>query len=118
MSQEKLKIIKEADITNNCPECFNQELKLTFYQKYIYTKFYHKTTADVTHELQCKTCNSLIFPAKWTEDIERTFNYYQKMAIPKKTTTRYTSLFYILFFIVVALIAVGIFAYLEGLIQF
>ena len=33
MAKQKMVVIKEADITNNCPECFNQELKLSFYQK-------------------------------------------------------------------------------------
>lgn len=117
MSKEKLEIIKEADITNNCPECFNQELKLTFFQKHIYTKLYHKITGEVTHELKCKTCSSLIYPVKWTDDIERSFNYYQKTVAPEKTATKYTTLFYALILILIALIGGGVYAYLEGFIQ-
>ena len=36
MAEEKQLVIQEADITNNCPECFNQELKITFNQKHTY----------------------------------------------------------------------------------
>ena len=31
MSKVKEVVLKEAEITNNCPECFNQNMKLTFY---------------------------------------------------------------------------------------
>ena len=34
MAKEKFEVIKEAQLTNNCPECFNQDLSLTFYQKH------------------------------------------------------------------------------------
>ena len=33
MAKEKNIAIKQADITNNCPECYNQELMLTFLPK-------------------------------------------------------------------------------------
>ena len=36
MAKEKFEVIKEAQLTNNCPECFNQDLNLTFYQKHTY----------------------------------------------------------------------------------
>ena len=42
MAEIKLVVIKEANVTNNCPECFNQDLKLSFYQKHSYGKFAHK----------------------------------------------------------------------------
>lgn len=105
MAKIKMEVIKEAELTNNCPECFNQELKLSFYQKHSYGKLLHKITNEVTSEIKCKKCFTLIYPVTWTPDIERVFEYYQKTAIPQKTATKYTSLFYIL-----ALIAVAIFA--------
>ena len=109
MARDSLEVIKEADLTNNCPECFNQELKLTFYQKHSYGRFFHRTSDVVSHEICCKKCNSSIYPAQWTEDIERVFEYYQKMAVVEKSSIKYTSSFYIL--LLMGLIAIGIGAY-------
>tara|TARA_R110002051_G_scaffold145817_1_gene218764 strand:+ start:20904 stop:21257 length:354 start_codon:yes stop_codon:yes gene_type:complete len=114
MAKIKMEVIKEADLTNNCPECFNQELKLSFYQKHSYGKFVHKTTSEVTSELKCKKCFTLIYPVTWTPDIERVYEYYQKMAIPKKSAVKFTSLFYIIILILIILIAGGIYLFLEG----
>ncbi|NJB71168.1 hypothetical protein GGR42_001630 [Saonia flava] len=116
MAKEKLEVIKEADLTNNCPECFNQDIKLSFYQKHRYTKFYHKVTGEVSNQIKCNKCSSVIYPVKWTEDIERSFDYYQKMVEPKKKSVQYTTLFYILILLVISLIVAGVYAYLEGLI--
>ena len=96
MAKEKKLVIKEADITNNCPECYNQELKLTFYQKHTYGAFYHRTTNEVTHEIRCKKCNSVIYPVNWTPDIERVFDYYNKLVSPDRASVRFTMLFFII----------------------
>ncbi len=114
MAEIKMEVIKEADLTNNCPECFNQELKLSFFQKHSYGKFIHKTTNEVTSELECKTCHTKIYPVAWTPDIERVFEYYQKMAIPQKSSIKLTSLFYIILLISIAVIAAGVYFILEG----
>ncbi|WP_291870624.1 hypothetical protein [Maribacter sp.] len=118
MAKIKLVVIKEADVTNNCPECFNQDLKLSFYQKHSYGKFVHKTTNEVTHKLTCNTCKSDIYPVNWTDDIERIFGYYQKMAIPEKKSVKYTALFYVLTFSLITLIGVGIYLLASGIIPF
>lgn len=118
MPSEKLVVIKEADLTNNCPECYNQEIKLTFYQKHRYGRFSHRATSEVTHELKCKTCNSKIYPVKWTEDIERVFEYYQKMVVPEKTTLKFTLLFYVVVLLAVIVVAVGAYFLLQNFIQF
>jgi hypothetical protein len=116
MAKEKLIVLKNAEITNNCPECFNQELKLSFYQKQTFNPFYHKTTGEVTHEIKCKKCYSLIYPVNWTPDIERVFEYYNKLVEPEKKSTKFTTLFYVLVLIVLALIGTGIYLYVEGII--
>jgi len=116
MSKQKMILIKEAEITNNCPECFNQELKLSFYQKHTYTLFYHQTTNEVSHEIKCKKCFSMIYPVNWTPDIERVFEYYNKLIEPDKSSTKFTTLFYVLVLVVFALIAGGIYMYFEGVI--
>ncbi len=116
MAKEKQQVIKDAEITNNCPVCFNQELKLSFYQKHVYTAFYHKTTGEVTHEIKCKKCFSLIYPVNWTPDIERVFEYYNKLAIPEKKAIKYTPLFFIIIAVILALIGTGIYLYTEDII--
>ncbi len=105
MSKVKEVVLKEAEITNNCPECFNQNMKLTFYQKHRYSRWYYQVTSDVSHQIVCNTCHSTIFPVKWTEDIERIFDYYQKLVIPKKKGIKLTGLTYTL--IVLLLVIIG-----------
>ncbi len=118
MAKEKLEVIKEAALQNNCPECFNKELTLSFYQKHRYGRFFHKTTGEITHQIKCGKCGSSIYPAKWTDDLERIFDYYQKMITPEKTSIKFTGLFYVLLLLFLALVAAGAYAYLAGLIQF
>ena len=116
MAKEKQIAIKDAEITNNCPECFNQELKLTFYQKHTYNAFFHRTTDKVTHEIKCKKCYSIIYPVNWTDDIERVFEYYNKLVEPDKPQVRFTTLFYILLVVVIGLVGTIIYLRMEGII--
>ncbi|HMB65192.1 MAG TPA: hypothetical protein VKN36_19080 [Eudoraea sp.] len=118
MAKEKLNVIKEADITNNCPECFNQDMKLSFYQKHTYGRLFHRTTNEVTHQIKCNKCQSLIYPVNWTEDIERSFEYYQKMVHPERSSISFTSLFYILVLLLIVLVGAAVYLVLQGVIQF
>lgn len=106
-------VLKEADLTNNCPECFNQELKLTFYQKHTYGRLFDRTTKDITHEIKCTKCNSLIYPVTWTEDIERVYDYYRRMVAPKRATIKFTTLFYILVLLLISVIATGVYLLIQ-----
>lgn len=114
MAKEKKLIIKEADLTNNCPECYNQELKLTFYQKHTYSPFYHRTTNDVTHEIKCNKCSSIIYPVNWTPDIERVYEYYNKLVAPDRQSVRFTMLFFVIMALMLCLVAAGVYFYLQG----
>ncbi|MEC7263327.1 MAG: hypothetical protein VXW38_06275 [Bacteroidota bacterium] len=114
MAKEKRLVIKEADITNNCPECYNQELKLTFFQKHTFNPFFHKITNEVTHEIECKKCHSKIYPVNWTPDIERVFDYYNKLVQPDRSSVRFTTLFFIIMVLMLCLVAGGVYFYLEG----
>lgn len=118
MAKEKLVVIKEADLKNNCPECFNQDLKLSFYQKHTFGIFFHKTTNEVTNKIVCSKCKSTIYPVSWTEDIERMFDYYQKTVIPEKKSSKPTGLFFFLILVLIALVAGGVYVYLNDIIQF
>ncbi|MEM6892586.1 MAG: hypothetical protein AAGD88_14635 [Bacteroidota bacterium] len=116
MAKSKKIVIKDAEISNNCPECFNQELRITFYQKHTYNAFFHRTTDEVTHEIKCKKCFSIIYPVNWTADIERVFEYYNKLVVPDRSSLRFTTLFFVLLLLLLALIAGGTYLYLEGFI--
>ncbi|PIF01113.1 MAG: hypothetical protein CR994_03480 [Maribacter sp.] len=118
MSKERSVVIKEAHITNNCPECFNQDMKITFKQKHKYGKLYDRTTSEVTHSIKCNKCKSIIYPVNWTEDIERIFDYYQKTVTPEKPTVRFTSLFYILLSSLLIVIGAAIYLWISGIIRF
>lgn len=118
MATQKLVLIKEAELTNNCPVCFNQNLQLTFYQKHHFGKLYHKVTNEVTHQIKCNKCGSDIYPAMWTDDIERIFNYYQKTAEPQKSALKLRPLFYLLLLFFVVLVGIGIYLFYSGIIQF
>jgi len=86
---EKLITIKEVNLNNNCPECYNTNgLQLTFKQKFKETPLYKSITNETTQEITCKTCNTAIYPVMWTEDIERVFAYQQKAFEPKKASTK------------------------------
>lgn len=116
MAKDKQATIKDVEITNNCPECFNQELRLTFYQKHTINVFFYKITGEVSHEIKCKKCYSLIYPVNWTPDIERVFEYYNKLVVPDKKSVRFTTLFYVLFLILLILLGTGTYLYLEDII--
>lgn len=118
MAKEKLKVIKEADLTNNCPECFNQDLTLTFFQKHTYGRFFHKTTSEVSNKLVCNKCKSNIYPVSWTEDIERMFNYYQKTVVPEPKSSKATVFFYVLLLLLIALVAGATYIFLAGPIEY
>ena len=118
MTREKLVVIKEADITNNCPECYNQDLKISFYQKHKYGRFFDRTTNEVSHKIKCNKCDSLIYPVNWTEDIERTFEYYTKMVLPKKSSIKFTPLFYVVLVSLIISVGVSVYMLKIGIIQF
>ncbi len=117
MATDKLEVIKEATLKSNCPECFNQNLKLTFYQKHRYGQLFHRTTNEVTNQIVCDKCGSDIYPAKWTDDIDRLFEYYKKMVTPEKASTKFTGLFYGLIAFISALIGVAVYLISKGIIE-
>ncbi|GGD22334.1 hypothetical protein [Hyunsoonleella pacifica] len=97
MKTEELILVKKVDLKNNCPECFSKDgLQLTFKQKFVETAFYKSITNSVSHEIFCNTCNSIIYPERWTDDIERVFEYHKKAFTPKSTSKSFKNIFWIL----------------------
>lgn len=117
MKTEELVPIKKVALKNNCPECFSTDgLQLTFKQKFVETSFYKSITNEISHEIYCNTCENIIYPERWTDDIERVFNYQQKAFTPKPKSKYFKKLFWMLLIaglvLVFAAIAVYVF-YLE-----
>lgn len=105
MKTEKLIPVTKVDLKNNCPECFSKNgLQLTFKQKFVETSFYKSITHHVKHEIFCTTCNSIIYPERWTDDIERVFAYQQKAFTPKPASKSFKKIFWILLIIGLVLI--------------
>ncbi len=85
---KNLLTIKEVVLKNNCPECYSTEgLRLTFKQQVIETKLYKAITSKMSYEIDCKLCNSIIYPVKWTDDIERVFEYQKRAFVPQRAST-------------------------------
>ena len=110
------RVIREAQLNNNCPECFNQDLSLVFTQRHRFGRLYHRITGEVRRELKCNTCKNVIYPVRWTEDIERSVEYYEKAVQPEAPAIRFRPVFYVLLLIVAALAAAVVYAVREGLI--
>ncbi|AUP79866.1 hypothetical protein [Flavivirga eckloniae] len=111
---EKLVTVKEVVLKNNCPECYNNEgLRLIFKQKIIDTRFYRSLTSQVKYEIECRVCNSIIYPVKWDDNIERVFDYHKKLFVPKRASTylKKTSWVTIILTIVAAIAAIILTAY-------
>ncbi|TBN03338.1 hypothetical protein EYD45_10045 [Hyunsoonleella flava] len=97
MTTEELIPVKKVGLKNHCPECFSKDgLQLTFKQKFVETSFYKSITNHVSQEIFCNTCNSIIYPERWTDDIERVFAYHQKAFAPKPASKSFKKIFWIL----------------------
>lgn len=117
MKTEELKPIKKVALKNNCPECFSTDgLQLTFKQKFIETSFYKSISSEISHEIYCNTCESIIYPERWTYDIERVFEYQQKAFTPKPASKYFKKIFWIIVIsaLIIAFATIGFFVfYLE-----
>ena len=56
---------------------------------------YRSITSQISHEIDCKICNTTIYPVKWTEDIERVFEYQKKACVSKKASTYFKKILWI-----------------------
>ena len=84
MGSSKYFTLKEARLSNNCPEFYsNDGLEITFKQKLTENAFYKAITSEMSHQMHCYNCNTTIFPVRWTDDIERVVEYQQRAIQPK-----------------------------------
>ena len=85
--------LKEAGLRTNCPECYAKDgLLLSFHQKKMASKFYNRITDKIEERLECQLCESRVYPGRWTDDIDRMYEYHLKTITPQKTTFNLTSL--------------------------
>ncbi|WP_204344215.1 hypothetical protein [Psychroserpens algicola] len=115
MNEKQYFTLKEVQLNNNCPECYsNDGLELTFKQRFIENKFYKSITQETIHDMHCKTCNTDIFPVRWTNDIEQVVAYQERAVVPKPKSLKLKQLAWVviiadaLLFIVVLLFITGI----------
>ncbi len=107
-------ILKETNLNNNCPECYSTDgMVLSFKQKRLKSKLMIKTKGNIIEGIACNKCENQIFPGQWTKDIERVYDYHKKTISAKRSTMRFTALFYVLFFLIL-LLAVGGYIYINN----
>lgn len=97
--------LKEVYLNNHCPECYSREgLQLTFKQKFIETKLYKAITSQTNCLLNCNTCDTTIFPVRWTDDIEQVVQYHTRAIKPKSNSVKLKKVTWLLIGLVVAIV--------------
>jgi hypothetical protein len=105
--EEKFFTVKEVSLNNNCPECYSKDgLELTFKQRFVENTFYKAISNDVKHSLVCHTCNTEIFPVRWTNDLEQVVNYQQRAFVPKSATFKLKKLSLVILVITIILVVI------------
>lgn len=106
--------LKEVKLHNNCPECFsNDGLHLSFKQKFVQNALYKSVTSDIKNEMQCRTCNSAIFPGSWTREIDQVVAYQERAIKPKPKSIKLTKLAWIII-ILDAILIIGVLLFAFG----
>ncbi len=107
-------VLKEAVLTNNCPECYSTEgMVLSFKQQRVKTKLLTKTKANIIESINCNKCESQIFPGQWTADIERVYNYHKKTITRISSSIRFSPLFYGILIFFILLVVAGVYIFLN-----
>ncbi len=101
-------ILKEAALTNNCPECYsNDGMVLSFKQEKLKSKLIVKTKKEIIESIECGKCETKIYPGQWTIDIERVYDYHKKTIKSKPSSVKFTGLFYTIIALILVLIGFG-----------
>ncbi|WP_179343300.1 hypothetical protein [Winogradskyella ursingii] len=118
MSTSKFFTLKEVSLNNNCPECYSKDgLKLTFKQKFIENIFYKSITSETINEMHCETCDTDIFPVRWTDEIEQVVNYKKRALHPKPKSIKLKPLAWV-FIIVDAFLLITVILFVTGIVSF
>ena len=108
------KILKEANLTNNCPVCYaNDGMVISFKQKNLKSGLMLRTLKEVEDKIECSKCQSHIYPSLWTKDIELVYDYHRKTVVPSTGRISFTPLFYTIV-VILFIIAAGAILYLKN----
>lgn len=98
-----------ARLINNCPTCsVNSGLELAFSQEEKETEYYTKANPMITETLYCHSCNNMIYPVNWTDDIEGVYHYNKKLAKAKNSSIRLKTRAYVLMLLLLAAVSTGV----------
>ena len=101
----KVIVLKEARLTNNCPECYaTDRLHLSFVKQKEISAFAERIPKEFTSTMKCQKCHTEIYPGRFTEDIQRVYDYHKKTVLPTKSSVKWKPLFYVVIFILIAVI--------------
>lgn len=118
MKTEHYFTLKEVQLNNNCPECYsNDGLELTFKQKFVENIFYKAITEDTKYDMHCNTCQTDIFPVRWTNDIEQVVDYQKRAVSPKSKSIKLKQAGWI-FVIADLLVLIIIILFITGVLSF
>lgn len=110
--EEKFVIVKKVSLNNNCPECFSTKgLVLSFKQKLKDTIFIKSISNKVIMELNCKNCNTVIYPARWTDDIDRVVEYQNKAYKLKPSNLKLKPFSWVLIVVLVIILILTLFGF-------
>ncbi|HNQ27203.1 MAG TPA: hypothetical protein PKL92_04720 [Aquaticitalea sp.] len=102
---DKFFTVKTLSLNNHCPECYsNSGLQLTFKQRFVENAFYRAISSEVKHHMVCDNCKTEIFPVRWTDEIERVFDYHQRAFVPRPTSVRFKKLTWVLLIVLIIIV--------------
>ncbi|MBC2844293.1 hypothetical protein [Winogradskyella flava] len=118
MATYKYFTLKEARLSNNCPECYsNDGLEITFKQKFVENAFYKAISKEIVSEIHCYNCNTSIFPVRWTDDIESVVAYQKRAIEPRPKSIKLKPLAWVVIVLDLLIVAAIILA-VTGVISF
>ncbi|MGK0175474.1 MAG: hypothetical protein ACI9AT_001861 [Ulvibacter sp.] len=90
-------ILHTASLKNNCPICYTTNgLEITFIQEEIENWYSVKNQKEILETIYCQNCKNTIYPVNWNENIEKTFSYHKKQAIPRSSQLRLKKIAYMI----------------------
>lgn len=100
-------------LNSHCPVCFGTEgLEISLKQDEVSTVFYNKASTNVEENLYCHSCNNMIYPVNWNEDIEKVVDYHRKLAGPRKSYLQIKPLTYVIILVAIAAVAAAVYSIL------
>ena len=99
-------LLKKTEINSNCPECYATDgLSLSFKQEKISSRFVSNYKNQIIERMYCTKCETDIFPGRYTDDIQRVYDYHKKTITPQPSNIRLSTISYCMIGIGVLIIA-------------